>query len=148
MQEFAFPGFKFQKFSGGICVVCRPHDYPPLIYYFTERSLFKKCPLPPTGKSFKIGPDKISNKVVYVHCVSKAVGQTNTVPPPAPPPPPPPQTRLGPLGLSLSTFWALFLVWSTILHVEQPGALLRTLGNIWAIFHISSEFRATKSQGL
>jgi BTB/POZ domain-containing protein 1/2 len=27
------------------------HCYPPLIYYFTERSLFKKCP--PTGKSLK-----------------------------------------------------------------------------------------------
>jgi hypothetical protein len=26
--------------------------YPPLIYYLTERSLFKKCP-PPTGKSLK-----------------------------------------------------------------------------------------------
>jgi hypothetical protein len=25
--------------------------YPPLIYYLTERSLFKKCP--PTGKSLK-----------------------------------------------------------------------------------------------
>jgi hypothetical protein len=28
------------------------HCYPPLIYYLTERSLFKKCP-PPTGKSLK-----------------------------------------------------------------------------------------------
>jgi hypothetical protein len=29
--------------------------YPPLIYYLTERSLFKKChpPLPPMGKSLK-----------------------------------------------------------------------------------------------
>jgi hypothetical protein len=27
------------------------HYYPPLIYYLTERSLFKKCP--PTGKSLK-----------------------------------------------------------------------------------------------
>jgi hypothetical protein len=27
------------------------HCYTPLIYYLTERSLFKKCP-PPTGKSF------------------------------------------------------------------------------------------------
>ena len=27
------------------------HCYPPLIYYLTERSLFKKCP--PTGKSLK-----------------------------------------------------------------------------------------------
>jgi hypothetical protein len=43
----------------------------------------------PHGKILKKGPDKISNKVVYVYCVSKAVGQTNTVPPP-------PQTRLGP----------------------------------------------------
>jgi hypothetical protein len=29
------------------------HCYPPLIYYLTERSLFKKCPPPPTGKSLK-----------------------------------------------------------------------------------------------
>ena len=71
------------------CVVCRPHGYPPLIYDFTERSLFKKCSPPSNGKPLKKGPDKISNKVVYVYCVSKAVGQTNTVPPP-------PQTRLGP----------------------------------------------------
>jgi hypothetical protein len=28
------------------------HCYLPLIYYLTERSLFKKCP-PPTGKSLK-----------------------------------------------------------------------------------------------
>jgi hypothetical protein len=27
------------------------HCYPPLIYYLTERSIFKKCP--PTGKSLK-----------------------------------------------------------------------------------------------
>jgi hypothetical protein len=26
------------------------HCYPPLIYYLTERSLFKKCPPPLTGK--------------------------------------------------------------------------------------------------
>ena len=31
------------------------HCYPPLIYYLTERYLFKKCP--PTGKSFKKGPE-------------------------------------------------------------------------------------------
>jgi hypothetical protein len=30
------------------------HCYPPLIYYLTERSLFKKCPPPPhTGKSLE-----------------------------------------------------------------------------------------------
>jgi hypothetical protein len=69
------------------CMVCWPHGYPPLIYYLTERSLFKKCS--PHGKILKKGPDKILNKVVYVYCVSKGVGQTNTVPPP------PPQTRLG-----------------------------------------------------
>ena len=75
------------------CVVCRPHDYPPLIYYLTERSLFKKCS--PNGKTLKKGvPGKISNKVVYVHCVSKVVGQTNTVLPP--PPPLQKTTRLGP----------------------------------------------------
>ena len=47
-------------------------------------------PQPPYGKILKKGADKISNKVVYVFCVSKAVGQTNTVTPP------PPQIRLGP----------------------------------------------------
>jgi hypothetical protein len=31
------------------------HCYPPLIYYLTERSLFKKCP-PPHGKILKKGP--------------------------------------------------------------------------------------------
>jgi hypothetical protein len=30
------------------------HCYPPLIYYLTERSLFKKCP-PPHGKILKKG---------------------------------------------------------------------------------------------
>ena len=66
MQEMTFPGFKFQKFSGGVLPEKTPppfmrgilathvafsHCYPPLIYYLTERSLFKKCP--PTGKSLK-----------------------------------------------------------------------------------------------
>jgi hypothetical protein len=55
----------FEKFSGeysprpppqfmrGILAthVAFSHCYPPLIYYLTERSLFKKCP--PTGKSLK-----------------------------------------------------------------------------------------------
>jgi hypothetical protein len=41
------------------CVVCRPHMdfshcYPPLIYYLTERSLFKKCR--PPGRILKKGP--------------------------------------------------------------------------------------------
>jgi hypothetical protein len=57
-------GFKFQKFSGGVLPQTPPiHAWymghtrglqpllPPLIYYLTERSLFKKCP--PTGKSLK-----------------------------------------------------------------------------------------------
>ena len=35
------------------CVICRPHGYPPLVYYLTERSLFKKCSLPSTEKSLK-----------------------------------------------------------------------------------------------
>jgi hypothetical protein len=69
------------------CVVCRPHGFPPLIYYLTEKSLFKKC-LPPDGKILRKGPDIISNFVIYVYCVSKAVGQTNNAPPPPP-------TRLG-----------------------------------------------------
>jgi hypothetical protein len=67
MQEMTFPGFKFQKFSGGVLPQTTPippfmrgilathvafsHCYPPLIYYLTEKSLFKKCP--PTGKSLK-----------------------------------------------------------------------------------------------
>jgi hypothetical protein len=34
------------------------HCYPPLIYYLTERSLFKKCP--PHGKILKKGPEIIS----------------------------------------------------------------------------------------
>jgi hypothetical protein len=29
--------------------------YPPLIYYLTERSIFKKCP-PPHGKTLKKDP--------------------------------------------------------------------------------------------
>ena len=67
--------------SRDLCVVCRPHGYPPLIYYVTERSLSKND-TPPHGKILKKDTDKISNKVVYVYCVSKAVGQTNNVPPP------------------------------------------------------------------
>jgi hypothetical protein len=68
MQEMAFPCFKFQNpdppfisksrppdppFMRGILAthVAFSHCYPPLIYYLTERSLFKKCP--PTGKSLK-----------------------------------------------------------------------------------------------
>ena len=48
MQEMTFPGF-----MRGILAthVAFSHCYPPLIYYLTERSLFKKCP--PTGKSLK-----------------------------------------------------------------------------------------------
>jgi hypothetical protein len=64
MQEKTFPGFKFQKFSRGVLPQTPPfmrgilathvafsHCYPPLIYYLTERSLFKKSPY--TGKSIK-----------------------------------------------------------------------------------------------
>jgi hypothetical protein len=73
MQEMTFPGFKFQKFSGGVLPQTPPfmrgilathvafsHCYPPLIYYLTERSLFKKCP-PPHGKIVKKGPGSLSN---------------------------------------------------------------------------------------
>ena len=96
MQEIAFPGFKFQKLSGGMPVVCRPHGYPALTYFLTERSLSEKCPLPhPHEKILKKGLYKISNKVVYVYCASRAVGQTNTAPPP-------PQARLGPYALDAS----------------------------------------------
>jgi hypothetical protein len=89
MQEIAFPGFKFQTFSGGLCPqtpleihawyvghMAIPH------YIILQKGPFsKKCP-PPQGKILKKGPDKISNKIVYVYCVSKAVVQTNTAPPP------------------------------------------------------------------
>jgi hypothetical protein len=65
MQEMTFPGF--QNFSGGVhpqtphifmrCILAThmafSNCYPPLIYHLTERSLFKKCPPPPTGKSLK-----------------------------------------------------------------------------------------------
>ena len=36
------------------------HCYPPLIYYLTERSLFKKCPPPPTRNSLKKALQPIS----------------------------------------------------------------------------------------
>jgi hypothetical protein len=56
MQEM----FQISKIFWGVCpqtpylyMICRP-GYPPLIYYLTERSLFKKCP-PPKGKSLKKG---------------------------------------------------------------------------------------------
>jgi hypothetical protein len=52
MQEMAFPGFKFQDpdplFMGGMLArhMAFGHCYPPLIYYLTEWSLFKKLPPP------------------------------------------------------------------------------------------------------
>ena len=61
MQEMAFPCFKFQKifweYATDPLFMCGMSDthvafsrsYLPLIYYLTERSLFKKCP-PPKGK--------------------------------------------------------------------------------------------------
>jgi hypothetical protein len=42
------------------------HCYPPLIYYLTEKSLFKKCP-PPHGKILKKGP------VYTLYCVVNAL---------------------------------------------------------------------------
>ena len=39
------------------------HCYPPVIYYLTERSLFKKCP--PQGKILKKGPDSFSKPRLY-----------------------------------------------------------------------------------
>ena len=54
-------GFKISprppRFMRGILAthVAFSHCYPPLIYYLTERSLFKKCP-PPHGKILKKGP--------------------------------------------------------------------------------------------
>jgi hypothetical protein len=56
MQEMAFPGFKFQNQIPDPPIhawyVNRTHGLQPfisdpLIYYLTERSLFKKCPPPP-----------------------------------------------------------------------------------------------------
>jgi hypothetical protein len=48
---------KWISATGGMLAthVAFGHCYPPLIYYLTERSLFKKCPPPPppTGKSLK-----------------------------------------------------------------------------------------------
>jgi hypothetical protein len=35
------------------------HCYPPLIYYLTERSLFKK--MPPHGRILKKGPERRKN---------------------------------------------------------------------------------------
>jgi hypothetical protein len=79
--------FKFQTFSGG--VVCRPHGYPPLINYLTERSLFKKCP-PPHGKILKKGPEQSCICVLCNIMQSGRSGKSILCPPP------PPQTRLGP----------------------------------------------------
>jgi hypothetical protein len=51
------------------------HCYPPLIYYLTERSLFKKCP--PTGKSLKkallLGPAvcTIIKRLADIDCTEK-----------------------------------------------------------------------------
>jgi hypothetical protein len=39
------------------------HSYPPLIYYLTERSLFKKCP--PTGKSLKKALAPVHHKLMH-----------------------------------------------------------------------------------
>jgi hypothetical protein len=62
------------------------HMAIPHYHILSHRKVpFQKMLRPPSnGKLLKKGPDKISNKVVYVYCVSKAVGQTNTVPPPPP----------------------------------------------------------------
>ena len=92
MQEIAFPGFKFQTFSGGVCppdplgihAWYVSHMAIPHLYIISQKGPFSKNAPPPTEKSLKKA--LISNKVVYVYCVSKAVGQTNTVPPPPPPP--------------------------------------------------------------
>ena len=87
MQEIAFPGFKFQTFSGGVCPQTPLGIHAWYVghmaithqYSISQKGPFSKnAPPPPTGKSLKKGgPGKISNKVVYVHCVSKAVGQTD-----------------------------------------------------------------------
>jgi hypothetical protein len=65
MQEMAFPCFKFQIFSGGVCpqtpyscVICRPHTWPsaiaiPLWYIISQKGPFSKNPPPLTGKSLK-----------------------------------------------------------------------------------------------
>jgi hypothetical protein len=43
------------------------HYYPPLTYYLTERSLFKKSPPPPHGKILKKGPAKTAFLVDIGH---------------------------------------------------------------------------------
>jgi hypothetical protein len=50
MQDMAFQGFKLKKNSFPPDPVAFSHSYPSLIYYLTERSLFKKCP-PPTREN-------------------------------------------------------------------------------------------------
>ena len=80
MQEIALPGFKFQKFSAGVCPrapsdsceACRPHSYLPLIYYLTELVHFQPPP-PPTGKSLEKALIKSRTKLY--------MWQTNAVPP-------------------------------------------------------------------
>ena len=57
------------------CVVCRPHGYPPLIYYLTERSLIKNAP-PPTGKSLKKSLIKSRTKF-YICAQCKQSGRAN-----------------------------------------------------------------------
>jgi hypothetical protein len=77
MQEMTFPGFKNflgeysprrpPPFMCGILAthVAFSHCYPPLIYYLTERSLFKKCP--PTGKSLKKALETVAKKYIRFH---------------------------------------------------------------------------------
>ena len=97
MHEITFPGFEFQKCSGRICPQTPLGIHAWYVGHMAiptnvlSRRKFSSKNAPPHGKILKKGPDKISNKVVYVYCVSKVDGQTNTVPPP-----PPPQTKLGP----------------------------------------------------
>jgi hypothetical protein len=79
MQEMTF-----QKFSGGVLPqktspfmrgilathVAFCHCYPPLIYYLTEGSLFKKCP--PTGKSLKKALFRGYRPLNYLHAVPES----------------------------------------------------------------------------
>jgi hypothetical protein len=83
MQEMAFPGFKFQKFSWGeyapdlprdSCVVCRPHRKVP----------FQKISPPPTGKSLKralhVGNNMVSSAIWKKHARVNFIYQNCTSP--------------------------------------------------------------------
>ena len=66
MQEMAFPGFKFQKFSGQYAP--RPRGlqpFPSPSNILSHRKVpFQKMPPPPDGKILKKGPDQYTKKTI------------------------------------------------------------------------------------